>query len=76
MDQDENRWRTLYVLQFFAKDIAEDFKEINPALSEAIMERFYPKDKKARKELAKEVLDNPQIFVGFVDDFLTKHPSK
>ena len=40
------------------------------------MERFYPKDKKARKELAKEVLDNPQIFVGFVDDFLTKHPSK
>lgn len=62
--------------EFYAKDIAEDFKEINPALSEAIMERFYPKDKKARKELAKEVLDNPQIFVGFVDDFLTKHPSK
>ncbi len=44
-----------------------------PDLSEAVMARFGPDDRKERKAIAQEIAENPEIFVDFVDQYLIEH---
>ena len=55
------------------KFFIERVKQSNPELAEAVNAKFNS-DKKTRKASAKEVVENPQIFVDFVDAWLTEHP--
>lgn len=61
---------------FDPSNLAGRVKKTNPGLSESVMQRFTSKDKETHKGYAKEVMDNPQLFVDFVDDYLSGHPEE
>lgn len=62
--------------EFDPGNLAGKMKKTNPGLSESVLQRFTSKDKETHRGYAKEVMDNPQIFVDFVDDYLTSHPTE
>lgn len=55
-----------------AKAFAGYFKETNPALAEAVIKEFCSDKRKTREEIAEKVMENPEIFLEFVDNFMTE----
>lgn len=62
--------------RFDPSNLASRVKKTNPGLSEAVMQRFTSKDKETHKKYAADVMENPQLFVDFVDEYLTNHPAE
>lgn len=51
----------------------ERVEKFDPGLAKAVKAKFSP-DKKTRKEMNKTLLENPDLFVDFVDNYLTENP--
>lgn len=62
--------------RFDPSNLASRVKKTDPGLSESVMQRFTSKDRQTHKDYAAQVMDDPQIFVGFVDDYLSSHRSE
>lgn len=48
-----------------------EIAKFNPALADALVERFSSKDKKERNEIAGTIQENPLLYVDFIDNYLT-----
>ncbi len=62
--------------EFAPDNLASAVKDANPGLAEAVLQRFSSKDKQTRKDYAAQVMENPQLFVDFVDDYINGHEPK
>jgi len=56
----------------YLKYFVDRIKDLRPGLAEAIEAKYFP-DKETYKKMRVEVVEHPQEFVGFIDDYLSEH---
>lgn len=62
--------------KFRLDGLIDGVKKENPALADALINRFSHSDKKQRKEIAKQIGEHPEILLEFINDFMSQHQTR